>query len=130
VLAGFDQALAEHAAEGGVAGRGGRYTANCRILVDGMRALGFETLLGDELQAPIIVTFHTPSDPAFDFKIFYDGLRQRGYVIYPGKLTVADSFRIGCIGHVFEADIRGALAAVEEVLNEMGVDNRGRARAA
>ncbi len=131
VLAGFDQALAEHAAEGGVAGRGGRYGANCRILVDGMRALGFETLLPDELQAPIIVTFHTPSDPAFDFKIFYDGLRQRGYVIYPGKLTVAESFRIGCIGHVFESDIRGALAAVEEVLNEMGVDdNRGRARAA
>ena len=130
VLAGFDQALAEHAAEGGVAGRGGRYSANCRILVDGMRALGFETLLPDELQAPIIVTFHTPSDAAFDFKTFYDGLRQRGYVIYPGKLTVADSFRIGCIGHVFETDIRGALAAVEEVLNEMGVDNRGRARAA
>ena len=130
VLAGFDQALAEHAAEGGVAGRGGRYSANCRILVDGMRALGFETLLPDELQAPIIVTFHTPSDPAFDFKIFYDGLRQRGYVIYPGKLTVADSFRIGCIGHVFETDIRGALAAVEEVLNEMGGNNRGRARAA
>jgi len=130
VLAGFDQALAEHAAEGGVAGRGGRYSANCRILVDGMRALGFETLLSDELQAPIIVTFHSPSDPAFDFKVFYDGLRRRGYVIYPGKLTVADTFRIGCIGHVFEADIRGALAAVEEVLNEMGVDNRGRARAA
>ncbi len=130
VLAGFDQALAEHAAEGGVAGRGGRYRANCRILVDGMRALGFETLLSDELQAPIIVTFHSPSDPAFDFKVFYDGLRQRGYVIYPGKLTVADTFRIGCIGHVFEADIRGALAAVEEVLNEMGVNNRGRARAA
>ena len=130
VLAGFDQALAEHAAEGGVAGRGGRYTANCRILVDGMRALGFETLLPDELQAPIIVTFHTPSDPAFEFKTFYDSLRQRGYVIYPGKLTVADSFRIGCIGHVFETDIRGALAAIEEVLNEMGVNNRGRARAA
>jgi len=130
VLAGFDQALAEHAAEGGVAGRGGRYSANCRILVDGMRALGFETLLPDALQAPIIVTFHTPSDPAFEFKTFYDGLRKRGYVIYPGKLTAADTFRIGCIGHVFEADIRGALAAVEEVLNEMGVNNRGRARAA
>ena len=95
-----------------------------------MRALGFETLLPDALQAPIIVTFHTPSDPAFEFKTFYDGLRKRGYVIYPGKLTAADTFRIGCIGHVFEADIRGALAAVEEVLNEMGVNNRGRARAA
>ena len=105
-------------------------TADAYVIAPAVVPLGFETLLPDELQAPIIVTFHTPSDPAFDFKTFYDGLRQRGYVIYPGKLTVADSFRIGCIGHVFETDIRGALAAVEEVLTEMGVDNRGRARAA
>jgi 2-aminoethylphosphonate-pyruvate transaminase len=130
VLAGFDQALAEHAAEGGVAGRGGRYSANCRILVDGMRALGFETLLPDALQAPIIVTFHSPADPAFDFKVFYDHLRRRGYAIYPGKLTVAESFRIGCIGHLGEDEIRGALTAIEETLAEMGVRNRGPAKVA
>jgi 2-aminoethylphosphonate-pyruvate transaminase len=98
VILAFDQALEEFLAEGGVAGRGGRYRANCEVLVSGMRALGFRTLLPDELQAPIIVTFHMPSDPAFDFQAFYDALRRRGYVIYPGKLTVADSFRIGCIG--------------------------------
>ncbi len=68
------------------------------ILIEGMRALGFETLLPERLQAPIIVTFHMPADPRFDFERFYDRLREKGYVIYPGKLTVADSFRIGCIG--------------------------------
>ena len=130
VLAAFDQALDEHAAEGGVAGRGARYTRNCRVLVEGMRALGFETLLSDALQAPIIVTFHTPADPNFDFKTFYDHLRRRGYVIYPGKLTVADSFRIGCIGKVYEADIRGALAAIEETLGKMGVNDTAPAKAA
>ncbi|MFQ5784433.1 MAG: 2-aminoethylphosphonate--pyruvate transaminase [Alphaproteobacteria bacterium] len=130
VLAAFDRALAEHAAEGGVAGRGARYANNCRILVEGMRALGFETLLRDDLQAPIIVTFRTPADPKFDFKVFYDALRRRGYVIYPGKLTVADSFRIGCIGEVYEDDIRGVLAEVEKVLGEMGVSNCAPARAA
>ena len=62
-----------------------------------------------------------PADPAFAFDRFYDGLRARGYVIYPGKLTVADSFRIGCIGRIGEAEMRGALAAVGEVLAEMGV---------
>ncbi len=130
VLAAFGRALDEHAAEGGVAGRGGRYRRNCKLLVEGMRALGFKTLLPDALQAPIIVTFHTPADPAFDFQRFYDSLRERGYVIYPGKLTVADSFRIGCIGHLDETDMRGALKAIAETLDEMGVKDRAPARVA
>jgi 2-aminoethylphosphonate-pyruvate transaminase len=86
-----------------------------------MRAMGFATLLPDDLQAPIIVTFHMPKDPRFDFQRFYDGLKARGYVIYPGKLTVADSFRIGCIGRLSGDDMRGALAAVREVLEELGL---------
>lgn len=121
VLAAFHEALRQHAAEGGIEGRGGRYRENCRILVDGMRRLGFETLLPDALQAPIIVTFKMPRDPRFAFEAFYDRLRRRGYVIYPGKLTVAPSFRIGCIGHLGAAEMRGAVAAVGEVLDEMGV---------
>src|SRR5262249_3946631 len=121
VLAAFEQALREHEAEGGVAGRGARYRNNCRILVEGMRALGFETLLPDHLQAPIIVTFLMPADPRFRFESFYDRLRDKGYVLYPGKLTVADSFRIGCIGRLGEPEIRGALAAIRATMDEMGV---------
>jgi 2-aminoethylphosphonate-pyruvate transaminase len=117
----FDQAIQEHAAEGGLAGRGARYRSNCRILVEGMRKLGFETLLPDRLQAPIIVTFRMPADPRFVFETFYDRLRERGYVIYPGKLTVADSFRIGCIGRLGEAEMTGALAAIKAVMGEMSV---------
>ncbi len=119
----FDQALKEFAEEGGVAGRGGRYRENCRLLIDGMRRLGFQPLLPDELQAPIIVTFHMPADPRFQFEAFYDGMRERGYVIYPGKLTVAESFRIGCIGRLGASEIRGALAAVEDLLGDMGVES-------
>jgi 2-aminoethylphosphonate-pyruvate transaminase len=121
VLAALDQALAEHAAEGGTAGRGARYAKNCRILVDGLRALGFETLLPDALQAPIIVTVRMPADPKFNFETLYDRLSRRGYVIYPGKLTVADSFRIGCIGRLGEAEMRGALENIKQILGEMGV---------
>src|SRR5512145_21334 len=121
VIAAFDQALAEHEAEGGIAGRGARYSRNCRVLVEGMRAMGFRTLLPDALQAPIIVTFHTPRDPKFVFEVFYDMLRTKGYVIYPGKLTVADSFRIGCIGRLNESDMKGALEAIRTTLAEMGV---------
>ena len=121
VIVSLHQAIEEHAAEGGVAGRGGRYSDNCRILIDGMRALGFKTLLPDHLQAPIIVTFHMPADPQFHFQTFYDRLKDRGYVIYPGKLTVAESFRIGCIGRLNAEHMRGVLAAIGEILAEMGV---------
>lgn len=119
----FDQALAEFEAEGGVAGRGGRYRENRDALVAGMARLGFEPLLPPELQAPIIVTFLMPADGNFDFQAFYDRLRDRGYVIYPGKLTVAETFRIGCIGRLGKAQIEGALAAIEATLAELGVTN-------
>lgn len=121
VIAAFDRALAEHAAEGGVEGRRARYQRNCQVLVSGMREMGFATLLPDGLQAPIIVTFRMPADPQFDFGAFYEKLRRQGYVIYPGRLTATDSFRIGCIGRLDEADMRGALGAIRRALDEMGV---------
>jgi 2-aminoethylphosphonate-pyruvate transaminase len=121
VLAALDRALEEHDAEGGVGGRSMRYRANCRILIEGMRGLGFETLLPDHLQAPIIVTFRMPADPRFVFEEFYDRLRGRGYVIYPGKLTVAPSFRIGCIGRIGPDEMGGALLAIRATLAEMAV---------
>jgi 2-aminoethylphosphonate-pyruvate transaminase len=122
VLLAFDQALTEYLEEGGVAGRGGRYRQNCELLVAGMRDMGFKTLLADELQAPIIVTFHMPTNPEFDFEAFYDGLKDQGYVIYPGKLTVADSFRMGCIGRLGAEQIQGALEAVAGLLTDFGID--------
>ncbi len=130
VIVSFHQALEEFLAEGGVAGRGARYAENGRVLIDGMRTLGFEPLLPDRLQAPIIVTFHMPADPRFVFQTFYDKLKERGYVIYPGKLTVADSFRIGCIGRIDAGHMRGALAAVRDILAEMGVSSPKPAKAA
>ena len=130
VIVALGKAIEEHAAEGGVAGRGQRYRQNAKVLIDGMRAMGFRTLLSDRLQAPIIVTFHMPTDPKFAFQRFYDGLKDRGYVIYPGKLTVADSFRMGCIGRLYPSDMKGALAAVRQVLEEMQVSCGGPALAA
>ena len=130
VIVALGKAIEEHGEEGGVEGRGRRYRENAKVLIDGMRAMGFQTLLPNDLQAPIIVTFHMPTDPKFVFQRFYDGLKDRGYVIYPGKLTVADSFRMGCIGRLYPDHMRGALAAVREVLDEMRVTNGGPALAA
>ncbi len=122
VIVSFHQALTEFFEEGGQTGRGARYQDNCNTLVDGMRALGFRTLLPDALQAPIIITFHMPKNKGFVFQTFYDGLKDRGFVIYPGKLTVADSFRIGCIGRLYPKDMQSAVAAVRDVLADMHIN--------
>jgi 2-aminoethylphosphonate-pyruvate transaminase len=102
-----------------IAARAARYAGNCRALVEGMKKLGFTPVLDARVQAPIIVTFHRP--PRLDFEKLHEGLRRRGYVIYPGKLTKIDTFRIGCIGAIDEAVITGAVAAVADVLKELGL---------
>ena len=119
VAAALDAALDELALEGGVSARGARYRQLHTLLVDGMRALGFETYLRPELQAPIIVTFRDPGPP-FEFEAFYDALQTEGVVIYPGKLTRSPSFRIGCIGAIGEADMRRALDVIGRNLPRAG----------
>ncbi|MBE1284041.1 MAG: 2-aminoethylphosphonate--pyruvate transaminase [Rhodobacteraceae bacterium] len=121
VVAAFLQALREHEVEGGVAGRGARYAQNRDVMVAGMRALGFETLLDDAWLSPIIVTFFCPADPAFDFDSFYNAMKSRGFIIYPGKLTVVDSFRVGCIGQMDKSVMTRVVEAARDALAEMGV---------
>uniref|UniRef100_UPI003527A883 2-aminoethylphosphonate--pyruvate transaminase n=1 Tax=Roseovarius conchicola TaxID=3121636 RepID=UPI003527A883 len=121
VVAAFLEALRAHEIEGGVAGRGGRYTRNRDVMVDGMRDLGFETLLKDRWLSPIIVTFFCPADGNFDFDRFYGLMKAKGFIIYPGKLTVVDSFRVGCIGQMDENVMRQVVTAAKETLSEMGV---------
>jgi len=121
VVAAFIEALREHKAEGGVAGRGGRYTRNRDVMVAGMRELGFETLLQDRWQSPTIVTFFCPQDSNFVFEQFYQLMKDKGFIIYPGKLTVADSFRIGCIGQMDEHVMRQVIQAARHCLRELGV---------
>ncbi len=120
-VAAFLEALRAHEAEGGIAARGARYTRNRDVMVAGMRGLGFETLLDSHWLSPIIVTFFCPAHPAFRFAEFYDRLKARGFIIYPGKLTAVDSFRIGCIGQMDENVMRQVVAAVGDVLTDMGV---------
>lgn len=115
VMLAFRQALRELRAEGGVAARERRYQANRDALIAGMKRLGFEPLIPASIQSHIITTFLYPR-PDFDFTRFYQGLRERGYIIYPGKLTNRDTFRIGNIGSIGLWEIEGLLRAIEEVL--------------
>ncbi len=120
-VAALDRALDLHAAEGGVAGRGERYRAGHAALVEGMRGLGFHTVLPDLLQAPVVAAFHGPRDRRYRFEAFYEALRRRGYVIGAGRTATLDSFRIGCIGALSVDDIRGLLAATAGALRELSV---------
>ncbi|MFC7475033.1 2-aminoethylphosphonate--pyruvate transaminase [Dankookia sp. GCM10030260] len=116
VVAALVEALRLLDAEGGPPARLARYDGNCRTLVAGMRRLGFELYLEEALQAPIIATFRMPRDFPLGFAAFYDALAARGFLIYPGKLTQAETFRIGCIGAIDRQDIQRLLAAVEATL--------------
>ncbi len=127
VAAALDAALDQLAAEGGVAARGARYRRLHRMLVDGMAGFGFETFLAPALQAPVIVTFHDPGAP-FAFEAFYAALQAEGIVIYPGKLTRAPSFRIGCMGAIDEADMRRVLETIGQVCKRAGLDFTARGR--
>jgi 2-aminoethylphosphonate-pyruvate transaminase len=114
VVRAFHQALEELAEEGGISARHERYCENHRALVEGMAALGFKALLPEELQSPIITSFLYPNE-SFEFKTFYEAVKAGGFVLYPGKISQADTFRIGNIGEVYPDDIRRLLTVIQEV---------------
>jgi 2-aminoethylphosphonate-pyruvate transaminase len=120
VLAALATACERHRAEG-LAARHERYRSNWRRLVDGLRQRGFRTLLPDTVAAPIIATFLDPADPNYDFQKFYNSMERRGIVIFPGRLTAAGTFRIGCIGDLRQEDITVILGAIDEAMAENSV---------
>jgi 2-aminoethylphosphonate-pyruvate transaminase len=121
VVAALRAAVDQFKAAGGQPARGARYQANCEALIEGMATLGFRPFLPKAIQAPIIVTFHAPVDPAYNFKAFYEKVRDRGYILYPGKLTKVETFRVGCIGAIDANEMRNVVSAVAATLREMGI---------
>ncbi|RKD88250.1 2-aminoethylphosphonate--pyruvate transaminase [Mangrovibacterium diazotrophicum] len=115
VVRAFLQALLELEQEGGVEKRFERYCTNQKTLVSGMRSIGFETLLPDELHSPIITSFRSPSSEKYVFKELYDRLKEKGFVIYPGKVTQGDTFRIGNIGEVYPSDMEMLVQTIGQV---------------
>ncbi|MFP3518789.1 2-aminoethylphosphonate--pyruvate transaminase, partial [Pseudomonas sp. SIMBA_077] len=111
----------QYAEEGGLPARHQRYANNCQALLDGMAELGVRSFLPAAIQAPIIATFHAPDDPRYQFKAFYERVKAKGFILYPGKLTQVETFRVGCIGHVDRRGMQAAVTAIAEVLREMEV---------
>jgi 2-aminoethylphosphonate-pyruvate transaminase len=121
VVVALHEAIAQFEELGGQPARLARYTANCKTLMDGMARLGFKPLLDAAVQAPIIVVFHAPADTNYSFNAFYAALLRHGFVIYPGKLTQVETFRMGCIGAIGPAEMARAVEAVALALQDMGI---------
>jgi len=121
VVVALSEAIAQFEEEGGQAARLARYQNNCQTLIAGLSALGLKPFLASEYQAPIIVTFHAPEHPAYDFKRFYDAVKARGFMLYPGKLTQVETFRVGCIGAIGRVEMQQAVAAVGDAMRELGL---------
>ncbi|HEX3631399.1 MAG TPA: 2-aminoethylphosphonate--pyruvate transaminase [Casimicrobiaceae bacterium] len=121
VVVALDAALEQYLAAGGQPARLARYAANCEMLIEGMKEMGFRPFLDARIQAPIIVTFHAPADTRYAFKAFYDKVRDKGFILYPGKLTQLETFRVGCIGAIGPDEMRHAVNAIRDALAELGI---------
>lgn len=115
VVAALDVALNLLDDEGGPTGRNQRYQQNMAVLIEGMKTLGFECLLDLTVQAPVIATLHSPKERWYEFTSFYKALADRGFLIYPGKVSGFDTFRVGCIGAIDAADLRRFISTVKDV---------------
>ena len=121
-MAALAAALDQYDAEGGREGRLARYQDNCERLLAGLAELGLEPFLPRELQAPIIVTVRAPGHPNYAFQELYDRAKASGFILYPGKLTELETFRVGCIGAIGRAEIDAALAAIGQALRAMAIE--------
>ena len=121
VMVALAEAIQQFEEEGGQPARLKRYQSNCKTLVEGMAALGFKPYLDPAVQAPIIVTFHAPADAHYEFRKFYEAAKKHGFILYPGKLTEIETFRVGCIGAIGPIEMQQAVHGVALALKELGI---------
>jgi len=115
------EALDQFEEEGGQPARLARYKDNCKTLVSGLAKIGLEPFLDEENITPIIVTFLAPKYDQYDFKSFYNAVKEEGFILYPGKLTEIETFRVGCIGAINHKEMRQVVASMKYVLEQMAV---------
>lgn len=120
VVLAFAKALKEMKEEGGIPARSKRYVENERFLVSEMKKLGYRTYIDEAHQGPIITTFFYPENCNYTFNEMYEYIKARGYAIYPGKVTEAETFRIGNIGEIYKEDIEKLIAIYTEFLKSRG----------
>ncbi|MFD1259364.1 2-aminoethylphosphonate--pyruvate transaminase [Entomomonas asaccharolytica] len=122
VVAALAEAMKQFIEEGGQPARLARYNNNCQVLLDGLATLGFKPFLKPEYISPIIITFLAPQDSHYDFKQFYSLVKAAGFMLYPGKLTAIETFRVGCIGAIGEKEMRQVISAMHFCMQQMNIE--------
>ena len=120
VVLAFAKALDEMEEEGGIPARCRRYTENKDLLIKNLKEMGFTTYVKEKNQGPIITTFFYPENKNYTFAEMYAYIKERGYAIYPGKVTDAETFRIGNIGEIYKEDIEKVCSIIREFLERKG----------
>ena len=115
VVAAFSQAIDELLAEGGIEARHERYRKNNQLLRERLEKVGIYPYISLDKQSPIIATYLFPNEQ-FSFAQFYEHVKTQGFVLYPGKLTDIDTFRIGNIGEIYEEDIQELCDIIAEYM--------------
>jgi len=122
VVAALAEAVQQFIEEGGQVARLARYTENCKILLDGLSEQGLKPFLNPDYISPIIITFLAPTSPNYDFKTFYNDIKSQGFMLYPGKLTDIETFRIGCIGAIGSKEIRQVVDTIKYCMQKMKIN--------
>ena len=113
----FNKAIADYEKEGGLNARVEKYKKRYSLLYNGMTKMGFLPFLPVDMQGYFITSFLYPSED-FDFKSFYNHLKDNDLIIYPGKTTNIPSFRIGNIGNLQISDIEKLLTTIEKYMEK------------
>lgn len=121
VVTALAAAMEQFIEEGGQPARLTRYNNNCQVLLDGLVKLGFKPFLKSEYISPIIITFLAPQDSHYDFKQFYSHVKAAGFMLYPGKLTAVETFRVGCIGAIGEKEMHQVISAMHFCMQQMNI---------
>lgn len=114
------QALKEYWAEGENA-KWARHTRVFNAIIEGLDELGFRQVIKSEWSAGLVASAIYPDDPNWSFEKVHDYCYERGFTIYPGKISTTNTFRLCALGAIDEADIKDFFVVFKEALVSTGV---------
>lgn len=101
-----------------------KYERHLRVnkaIHEGLDKLGLKEAIRPEIQSGLVVSVLYPEDPRWDFGKVHDYCYERGFTIYPGKISTSDTFRLCSLGAIDENDIKDFFAVFTEALDKLGI---------
>jgi 2-aminoethylphosphonate-pyruvate transaminase len=123
LVAALQRALKELVEEGGHDARRMRYERNARVVLSGMRKLGFTPLLADENAGPIVQVILAPADGSYNYDHFHAALASRGFSIAPGRIANLATFRVGTAGNLDATTMNAFIDALKDSVGALGIQD-------